>query len=75
VWVDEQNLKPSEDEQYICMLCAFMFTMLVSMAITEAESELLFKLLKELRDAKLVVGVKSAKGDAISGEPGTRLHV
>jgi predicted RNA-binding Zn-ribbon protein involved in translation (DUF1610 family) len=30
VWVNEEQLRVREDEQYICILCAFMFTMPVA---------------------------------------------
>jgi predicted RNA-binding Zn-ribbon protein involved in translation (DUF1610 family) len=50
VWVNEEQSLGREDEQYICILCAFMFTMPVAGEITEGETEL-SNLVEALREA------------------------
>jgi predicted RNA-binding Zn-ribbon protein involved in translation (DUF1610 family) len=50
VWVNEEQLRVREDEQYICIVCAFMFTMPVAGEITNGETEL-SALVEALREA------------------------
>jgi DNA-directed RNA polymerase subunit RPC12/RpoP len=50
VWANEEELLGSEDEDYVCLDCAFVFTMPVGGKTTQQESEL-SALLHKLREA------------------------